>query len=389
MFDDVYNVLLRELKRFAKEPVAFFVSFFGPLLAFFLILQIFKSGVPRDLPVAVVDLDHTTLSAKVARFTDASSIAKINRSYISLVEAREALEAGKVKAVLYIPEGTEKNIYRGEQITLALYLNNANVITGSLLNSGIQKALQTLSGGIKLQSRLRTGETEKEAMARIMPVKLTSEILFNPYMNYAYFITFILLPIMFTVFVFFGTLYTIGTELQYGTSLQWVQTGGGSIVNALVGKLFPYTLLFLVVAGCMNLSLFSILGAPIRGDVWMLLLSEIIFILAYQSMAIIFITLTSNLRLALSLGSAFTMLAVTFAGFSFPVYAMPATAKFLSSFFPLSFWIDSFVGQSIRQEPVAITLHRLLLMMVFIVVGFFFIPRLKYISMNKEYWGKI
>lgn len=389
MLSDVYDVLVRELKRFIKEPIGFFVSFFGPLLAFFLIIQIFKGGVPRDLPVAIVDLDHSNISSKVIRFTDATPIAKVERNYISLTEAKNALEAGKVKAILFIPAGTEKTILKGTQAAIPLYLNNANVITGSLLNSGIQRAIQTLSAGIKLQGRLRTGEVEKEAIAKLMPVKITSEVLFNPYVNYSYFITYILLPVMFTVFVMFGTMYTIGTELQYSTSLDWIKTAKGNIVTALIGKLLPYTVLYIAVAAFMNLNLFYFLGAPVRGNLWILFLSELLLIFAYQSMGIIFIALTSNLRLSLSLGSALTMLAVTFAGFSYPTFDMPVIAKFLSRIFPISFWIDSFVGQTLRAEPLSLTAERLLFLSVFIIIGCFFIPRLKYISMNKEFWGKI
>ena len=383
------NVVVRELKRISEEGVSFFVIIIGPLLAFFLISAIFYSGVPRNLPVAVVDLDHTSLSRKVALMTDATPIAAIDRSYSNFTEAKNALYEGKVDAVLLIPGGMEKNILKGENSSIELYVNNANVIKGSLLSSNIQKAIKTLSAGIKLQKHLNSGETEKQAIAQIMPIQVNSEILFNPFTSYAYFITLILMPVMLTVFTLFGTLYAIGSELQYGTAASWLKIADDSIVIALLGKLLPYTLFFCIVAACMNIDLFYFLGVPLHGNSGVIVLSELLLILSYQSVALLLITLTANMRLALSLASAYTMLAITYAGFTFPAFGMPVVAQVIGKIFPITFWVNILSGQALRAEPIANGFIQMLYLMGFIALGWFFIPRLKYVLSNEKYWWKI
>lgn len=383
------QVLARELGRISKEGASYFVVFIGPLFAFLLISSIFFSGVPRNLPIAVVDLDHTNISLKAARMVDATPIAAINRSFISLEEAQRAMESGKVDAIVYIPNGTEKNILKGGSSNVAVYINNANIIKGSLLASGIQKALGTLSVGIQLQKHLQGGETRDQAIAQIIPVQLHSDVLFNPFISYAYFITLILLPVMLTVFTLFGTLYAIGTELQYSTCTQWLELADHSIVIALLGKLIPYTLCYCLVATCMDIDLFYFMGLPLKGSFGILVLSELLLILSYQAIAIVFITLTANMRLALSLGSAYTMLAITYAGFTFPVFGMPAFGQVFSRIFPISYWVAIFEGQSLRAEPWANSFAGMNYLVGFIVFGCLFIPRLKDVLMNKKYWWKI
>ena len=383
------QVFKRELKKITGEGASLFVVFIGPLFSFFLITSIFYSSVPRKLPVAVVDLDHTSISRKAAAFTDATPIASVNRNFSNLLEARNAMNEGKVDAVLFIPEGTEKNILQGSHSNVELYLNNANVIKGSLLNSGIQKAIKTLSAGIKLQTHLRNGETEKQAIAQIIPIAVHSEILFNPFNSYAYFITLILLPVMLTIFTLFGTLYAIGSELQYGTADKWLEEANNSIIIALIGKLLPYTLFFCAIAMCMNIDLFVVLGLPLRGSFATILLSELLLIVSYQSMAILFITLTKNMRLAISLASVFTMLAITYAGFTFPTFGMPGLAQVLNKIFPISYWTTVFSGQSLRAEDISNGYSQMLYMAGFIFLGACFIPRLKYVLSNKKYWWKI
>jgi len=383
------NVLQRELKRITGEGASLFLVFFGPLFAFFLITAIFYSSVPRKLPVAVVDQDHTALSRKTTEYINATPIAAVDASLLSLDEARNAMNEGRLDAVVFIPQGTEKNIYKGGHSNIALYLNNANVIKGSLLNSGIQKAIKTISAGIKLQAHLRNGETEKQAIAQIIPIQLHSEILFNPFASYSYFITLILMPVMLTVFTLFGTLYAIGTELQYGTAARWMEKADYSIVLALIGKLLPYTLLFCMVAAIMNIDLFSFLGLPLKGNVGVLVISELLLILSYQSVGILLITLTQNMRLALSLGSVYTMLALTYSGFTYPGFGMPEIAQVLNRIFPVSYWMNILSGQSLRAEPIAYSYIQMLYMCGFILFGYCFIPRLKYILMHQKYWGKI
>lgn len=386
---EIIKVMIREFRRIAASPVVFAMVLAGPVMAFVLITVIFKEGVPRDLPVAIVDHDHSALSRKAALMIDASAAAAINKDFTSLAEARNAMEAGKVDAVVYLQQGMQKNILSGSNSEVAVYINNANVIKGSILNSGIQKSLQTLSAGIKLQTRLKSGESGYDAMAKILPVNIHSQVLSNPYLNYSYFITFILMPVMLVLFTLIGTVYAIGNDLYEGTAPSWIRAAGGNIYVALFGKILPYTFMYLMVAAIMNITLFYIIGAPLHGSFLFLLLSELLLIISYQSMAIVLISITANLRLSLSLASAYSMLALTYAGLSYPIYNMPVAGQVFSRIFPLTYWLDAFMGQSLRAAPVADSYYYLLYLVFFILLGFFFIPHLKYICYNNKYWGRL
>lgn len=105
-------------------------------------------------------------------------------------------------------------------------------------------------------------------------------------------------------------------------------------------------------------------------------------------MAIFLVSLTTNMRLAMSLGSAYCMLALTFSGLTFPAAGMPAIGQSFSAIFPYTYWIKIFLGQSLRGEPASSAILPMLAMMLFIVLGILFIPRLKYMVLNKKRWGK-
>ncbi len=384
----VLRVMNRELKRIAGKWSLIMVTIIGPLLAFLLIMSIFSANVPRNLPVAVVDIDHTSLSRTISRMTDATSIAAIDKSFMNLTEAQDAMERGKVDAILYIPEYTERDILKGGNSKIVLYINNSNVVKGGLLGSGIRKALSTVSAGIKLKKQLQQGRNQNQAMARIIPVQINPVLLFNPYISYSYFLTLGLMPVILIVFTLLGSIHAIGTELLKGTGPHWLEMAEGNIRIALLGKLIPYTLIFSIIAMMMNLILFHNLGLPLNGKLHIIFLSEFILILSYQFLAIFLLGLTRNLRLSLSLGSAYCMLALTFSGLTFPAFGMPALGQALAKIFPFTYWLQIFMGQTLRGEPEANAIIPMFTMFAFIALGIFFIPRLKYLLLTPKHWGK-
>jgi ABC-2 type transport system permease protein len=161
---------------------------------------------------------------------------------------------------------------------------------------------------------------------------------------------------------------------------------GNNIFVALSGKMLPYTFLFFMNMLIMDLFLIKTLGTPLRGSLTLILVSEILLIISYQLLAILFLKLTANLRLSLSLGSAYTMMALTFSGLTFPLMAMPLIARLFSYIFPYTYWLHIFMSQTLRGEPAAETIYSFLAFIPFILAGFLAFPGTKRKLSNPQYW---
>ena len=345
-----YNVLIREVKRIFTSPVYLFFCILAPVVSFFVLMAIFSKGVPRDLPIAMVDQDHTALSRNISRMVDATSIAGVAYQCTSLGEAQKLMNKGDVEAVIVIPYDTERDVIRGEQSNIALYINNTNVVKGGMLQSGLYSALATASGGVKLQIAMKNGATLHQAKAKVLPVRLDKHALFNPFVSYSYFLTLGILPVMLIVFTLLGALYALGVELKDGTGRELLEISGNSVVTAVTAKLLPYLLLFMVDAMVMNLILFPYMSTPIHGSLTLIILSEFVMVVAYLLLAVFFLAVTANMRLSLSLAGAYTMMSLTFSGLTFPRFGMPVVAKLFSVLFPFTFWLEIFMGQTLRGE---------------------------------------
>ena len=384
-----FRVFLREIDRMLGSTIYLFTTLIGPLISFIILLSIFSAGVPHNIPVGVVDLDNTTLSRKVSMWIGATQEAEIIMHLPNQEEAYRQMEKGKLEAVVIIPEGTEKNIMKGLAQQIPVFINNTNLLKGGYLQKGIYKSLATLSGGIKLQFAMKSGLSERQAKAKVQPVRLQQHILFNPFGNYSYFLLSALLPLMIVVFTLLSNVFAVGTEVREGTGPEWLEHAGGSLIVGLAGKLFPYTILLSIATLVMNVVLFVQMGTPLRGNFAFIVMGEVGMILTYQMLAVLLVALTANLRLALSLASAYSMMALTFSGLTFPQFAMPVIARVFSYFFPFTQWVKIFISQAIRGEDAVRALVPMSIFVLFILLSVICLPRMKRILKEERFWGKV
>jgi ABC-2 type transport system permease protein len=382
------SVIKRELNRITKNWILLFITIIAPVIAYLIIMWMFSQGVVRNVPISTVDLDNTSLSRNILRKVDATPASDSKYKSASLTEAKELMDKGKIDAIVLIPEGAEKRILSGRSSSIVVYINNTNIVKGGILKSGLYKTLATISAGIKVQTYIKKGFSEKQAIARAVPVNMNAHLLFNPYTNYSYFLTLGILPLMAVVFIFLGTVYALGKELRDGTAGALIKTAEDSVTVAIVGKLLPYTFLFFVNIMFMNLILFSVLGTPLTGSLVVIIFSELLLIIAYQLLAVLFLNITSNMRLSLSLGSAYTMMALTFSGLTFPTMAMPLVAKVFSWILPYTFWLKILISQSLRNEAVIELIPQIIVLIIFIIAGILSFKGMKEKLSNSKYWGK-
>ncbi len=384
-----FRVFVREIDLMSGSTIYLFTTLIGPLISFVILLSIFSDGVPRNLPVGIVDLDHSTLSRKITMWIGASPETEITMHFPNQKEAYRQMEQGKLDAIVIIPEGTEKCILKGNSQSIPVFINNANMLKGGFLQKGIYKSLATLSGGIKLQMAIKSGLPERQAKANIQPVKLQQHVLFNPFGNYSYFLLSALLPLMIVLFTLLSGVYAIGLEVKEGTGPEWLEHSGGSLIVALTGKLLPYNILMFINAMVMNVILFVQMGTPLQGSFAFLMISELYLIMTYQMVAVLLVATTANLRLGLSLASAYSMMALTFSGLTFPQFSMPLAAQIFSYIFPFTYWIQIFISQAMRGESIVPALIPLASFLPFILLAVMFLPRMKRLLKEEKYWGKI
>ncbi len=387
--NDTALVMRRELQRIARQPMYWILMVVLPVISFAFFAVIFEEGVARNIPIAVLDEDHTALSRKVTQMIDDTATALVSYEVQSMEEAERLMREGKISAVIQIPAFFEKNILSNSQTHIESSVSGTNITVNGLLSKDIQTAITTFQAGIQLQLLMKQGLTEKQAMAQIMPVRFVKHVLFNPYINYSYYLSPSFMPMMLMIFAMLVTIFAIGTELKNGTAREWLDTAHGSVLSALVGKMLPLIAMMLLMTLMMFVILFKIVGVPLHGSLTALMFGCMLFILAYMAIGVLIITLLSNLRLSLSIGGGYSVLAFTFSGLTFPMMAMYPWVQAFSKIFPFTFYTDIFIDQALRGAPVIDSLWDMGYIALFIIVPMLCLPRLREICTNEKYWGRM
>ena len=84
---------------------------------------LFSAGVPRELPIAVVDLDRSATSRELVRQLQASPGLTVSEQPAALEQAFSLARGLKVYAVVLVPAGTGRDIQRGGSGTVFSYFN--------------------------------------------------------------------------------------------------------------------------------------------------------------------------------------------------------------------------------------------------------------------------
>ena len=381
-------VMRREMGRLTRQPMYFVLMIVLPVVSFAFFALLFNQGAIRNIPIAVLDQDNTTLSRKAVQMIDDTPTAMVAYGIQGMDEGERLMREGRVMAIVQIPAFFEKNILSNSQTHLENYVSGTNITVNGLLSKDIQTAVTTFTAGIQLQVLMKQGLTQRQAMAQLMPVRFDKHVLFNPHINYGYYLSPSFMPMMLMIFVVMVTVFAIGTELKHATASEWLGTGNGS-VTALAGKVLPITAVMFLISLVMLVINFKIVGTPLNGSLTVILIGTLLFILSYQSISVLIVSLLANLRLSLSIGGGYSVLAFTFSGLTFPIMAMWEPMQWVSKIFPFTFYTDIFVDQMLRGTPWVYSLPDLCYMSLFIVLPLLCLPRLKRVCTEEKFWGRL
>ena len=112
----------RECRRLVSRPLYLFCMVIAPLFCYIFFTTLMDSGLPKDLPAGVVDMDDSSTSRNIVRNLDAFSQTGVVAHYSNVTDARIAMQEGKIYGFFYLPKGLSAEAQSQRQPTdLFLY----------------------------------------------------------------------------------------------------------------------------------------------------------------------------------------------------------------------------------------------------------------------------
>jgi ABC-2 type transport system permease protein len=343
-------VAAREVRWILRDPVARFLLFGVPVIAFAMLGLTFSYAVVRGLNVVVVDMDHSATSRLFVQTVAAAPGITVAERANDVGAAASAIRAGRAIAAIYLPPAFGKDLLARRAPRPVAFTNTQFFTPGNNAAKSIRDAVSAASAAVA-PARQAVGD-RAEPGPGLVPEEY---VLSNPALNYEQFLLRAVLPTVLHVVIAISAGYAVGSEFRRRSMRAWWDLSGHSIAAALFGKLLPYyvvlMLMFVLMVGILDVWL----GVSFRGSAVLTAASATLLIVAYQMIGCLMQLLTRNMALGLSLTGIIVSPAFGYAGVGFPVLAMQEFPRAWGAILPLRWYIQILFDQASRGAGLRFT----------------------------------
>lgn len=312
------GLMRKEFLQIVRDPSSIAIAFLMPLF----LLLLFGYGVSLDSEHVPVALVVEQPDADTASFTAAFRQSRyLNPSfYAATREAEQALMAGRVHAIVVLRQDFAKRLRQPAGTPIQLIVNGVDANSGRIVAGYVQGAWGTWLA----QAAQRRGQQLD------VPVQMEQRVWFNSELRSRNFLVPGLIAVIMTLIGALLTAMVMSREWERGT-MEALLVTPLSMREVILGKLLPYFILGmggLALSVSMALFLFEV---PLRGSLWVLLLTSALFLLTALGMGLLISTVARSQFVAGLVALIATFLpAFLLSGFIFDIGSMPGVVQLIT-----------------------------------------------------------
>lgn len=373
----VKAIMLRSMVQIVRRPVYWTGFLMLPLFLFLFIGSMLDKGLPTRVPAAIVDRDGSALSRGITQDLGGMQMVNLTHCAQSFSEARHLMQKGDIYGFFLIPENFQADLLAGRKPVITFYTNMTYYVPGTMLFKTFKSTAIYAKAGIAKNVVQSVGIDAENLSSVMMPINIAARPIGNPQLNYGIYLGNSFIPCVLQLMIMLMTVFSIGQEIKYGTSIHLLKMAEGSIFKAMFAKLLPQTVIWVVVAFFMTSWLYRFNHFPMNGSWGWMLLSELMFVLACQGFAIFVICVLPNLRFSLSVCALLGILSFSIAAFSFPVPSMYTGMQLFSYLVPIRYNFLIYVDQALNGIDIAYSKWWFIAYIIFMLLPFTLLCRLK------------
>ncbi|QFU24629.1 ABC transporter permease [Shewanella eurypsychrophilus] len=333
------SIIRRELDALWRSPWQLALVSYIPLLCILCLWWLFSAGLPRQLPVAVVDQDNSQLSRMLTRNLVANPVIT-PQSFTNLPSAVTAMKQADVYAIIVLPYDLKRDLVTGRSPTIDIRYNSQFLLVGKLLSSQIQLTLGAGLLEVAGVKQLLQGVPKSQVAVNLSPVTSQTTALFNRNNNY---VGFLVPPVLVALWQLLAML-TFANGLSRELTPEGLLIPGEGVWLRVIAKVAVYTPLLLLQGGFILTFLYQYLALPAAGSLALLVLAQVVMLLAVWLLVLLVFFIMRDSARMVSFGTALFAPAFAFMGITFPVHEMPMLAQWWRLIMPSSHYIDSHVS---------------------------------------------
>ncbi len=331
-------VMVKEFAHIFRDPTSLTIIFLMPLLMMF----IFGYSINYDLEqieTGVIDYSDGEFSRELVRkfsnnrYFYVQDLAAKYPFSDPVKEGEKLLNSGKLKVVIIIPADFTAKLKNRDKTEVGIIIDGSDSNVANLVYQYNEQILLDFISGFQDFEEL---------------FKVKTKILFNPEVKSAYFFIPGLIAVLLVMISAILTSISITREKESG-SIDLIFISPLKSAEIIIGKTVPYIFVALAVGAMILLFARFWFGVPFRGNLLVLFVFSLLYILAGLSMGILISTVAPSQKVAMFAALLSTMLpSIMLSGFIFPLDSLARPLQLVSHLVPASYFLKIIRGVAVK-----------------------------------------
>lgn len=327
-------IVQKEFRQIFRNKAMLPIIFVMPLMQL-LILSNAASFEVKNIQFSYIDHDHSVASRALISKFQASSYFKIIESFDSKVKANQEMQKGKVDVILEIPNHFERNLIKEKKTSLSVSINAIDGAAAGIENVYVSQIITEFNQNLQTKLFQYTDGT----LVQPQNIVTIPSFWYNNTLNYKTFMVPGILVLLVTMITLFLSSMNIVREKEIGT-LEQINVTPIKKHQFIIGKLFPFWVLGLVIL-TVGLTIAKIVfNVPILGNIGLIYMFTSVYLLVILGIGLFISNHTETQQQAMFIAWFFMVIFILMSGLFTPIESMPEWAQHITLFNPIRYFVE-------------------------------------------------
>ncbi|MBW4362636.1 ABC transporter permease [Flavobacterium taihuense] len=327
-------IIQKEFKQIFRNKGMLPIIFVLPLIQL-LILSNAASFEIQNIKFSYIDHDHSAASRElISKFQASKSFIIVNQ-FNTKEEANLEMQKGNIDIILEIPTQFERNLITDKTTILSVSINAIDGASAGVENVYISQIIGTYNQ--KIQSHL----LQYKDNSFITPQNIITipSFWYNNTLNYKTYMVPGILVLLVTMITLFLSSMNIVREKEIGT-LEQINVTPIRKHQFIIGKLFPFWILGLVILTIGLLIAKVVFNVPMLGSLFLIYAFTSVYLLLILGIGLFISNHTETQQQAMFIAWFFMVIFILMSGLFTPIESMPNWAQNITLFNPIRYFVE-------------------------------------------------
>lgn len=334
-------IMRRELFYMWKDRGLRRILLLGPVVGLLLFYGIYSSQVIKNIPTAIVDLDHSSDSQEIINDLAGADNLEIVAYPSTYQRLEEMVQSGQAVMGVVIPENYGRDLGSKKGARIMAIIDGSNTIYATNANNAILGVSRTINAQAGIKTLIAGGVTKSEATDAFQRINFEQEPWFNPTLNYAYFMVLAFALNVWQHCCMLASTMNFTGETKFASWLQ-LKASGYPLNSLFLSKSFTHIAVFIAILLPIYIIAFGVFKFPLACNMAVLFLFSLVFILTIHSLGTFISTLALNAVDAARFGMIIAVPSFVISGYIWPIEAMPHALQGFAWVFPQTWFFQGF-----------------------------------------------